>query len=162
MTTRRRRPEPLAPWRGRKGLFGRSAIRVSVEGSERGIDPDGATERAVEGAPPGRPLEAGQAAAGVRPAAGRARAGDQLPGLRDEPDELRLRCLAPAADAASFLVTRRQVRPPAPPRAPRQPLPPRRRRPRLPPGPRRARSPQPAPPRRPAPAPCPEAPGAPA
>src|SRR2546421_9444557 len=145
MTTRRRRPEPLAPWRGRKGLFGRSAIRVSVEGSKREIDPDGAAERAVEGAPRRSPLEAGQAPAGVGPAPGRARAGGQLPGRRDEPDEFRLRCLAPAADAASLRVTPRQVRPPARPPAPRQPLPrPRCHLPR-PPGSRRAPPPRPPP-----------------
>src|SRR5438045_2604605 len=123
MTTRRRRPGPLAPWRGRKGLFGRSAIGVSVEGSKRWIDPDGAPEGAVEGAPRSGPLEARQAPAGVGAAAGRAPAGDQIPGLRDEPDELRLRRLASAADAASLRVRPRQARPPAPPRAPRQPLP---------------------------------------
>src|SRR5439155_3512873 len=124
MTTRRRRPGPLAPWRGRKGLFGRSAICVSVEGSKRGIDPEGAPEGAVEGAPRRGPLEAGEAAAGVGAASGCARAGDQLPGLRDEPDELRLRCLAPASDAAPLRVMPRQARPPGQLRAPPQPAPP--------------------------------------
>ena len=104
ITTRRRRRWPGAPWRGRTGRFGRlgpdwSAIGVSVEARELRLDGDRASERSVEG-PSGRgPLEAGQPPAGVDAPAGAAR-GDAQHSLRSrEADELRLRRLAPAADA---------------------------------------------------------------
>jgi len=60
MTTRRRRP--WAPCeRGRNGLFGPSAIAVSVEAFERRIDGDGCPQRPGEGTAGGCALEARQA-----------------------------------------------------------------------------------------------------
>src|SRR2546426_166792 len=118
MTTRRLRPGPLAPWRGRKGLFGRSAICVSVEGSKRGIDPDGSAQLPSERAPRRSPLEARESPAGVGASPGRGRTGGQLAGRRNEAVELRLRRLAAAADAAPLGLMPRQARPPSPPQSP--------------------------------------------
>src|SRR5436305_231530 len=104
ITTRRLRRPPVAPWRGRigrLGLFGRSAIRVSVDPCQLGIDPHPLPQRAVEGAPRGRPLEAGQAPARVDTPAGALGRGGEHPVVRHEPQELGLGRLPPAACAGS-------------------------------------------------------------
>ena len=82
MTTRRRRPGPPAPPRGRIGLFGRSAIAASVEGLESRIDPHGAAEGARERAPSGRALEAREPPAGVDAAARSGQVRDERSGSR--------------------------------------------------------------------------------
>src|SRR5436190_11507230 len=105
MTTRRRRPGPPAPPRGRIGLFGRSAIDTSVKPGQRRIDPHRAPQRAGEGAVRGRALEAREPAARVDAAALELRARGQRPLARDEADELVLRRAPPAAGAGSDRLT---------------------------------------------------------
>src|SRR5439155_12919828 len=91
-----------APWRGligRLGLFGRSAIRVSVEACQPGIDPDCRFQRAVERSARRCALEAGQAPAGVDAPAGTLRGGSELALVRHEAQQLGLRSLPAAARA---------------------------------------------------------------
>src|SRR4029453_7760213 len=75
----------------------------SVEAFERAREvwrnDDLAPERAVEGVPRGRTLEAGASAAGIGAATLALRFERQLPVTRDEAEELVLRCLPPAAHA---------------------------------------------------------------
>ena len=99
ITTRRLRRPGGAPWRGRIGrfgLFGRSAIRVSVDPCQPGIDPDGRFQGAIEGSPVGGALEAREPPARVDAAAGAALRvlEGSVPG--DKPQQLGLRRL-PAA-----------------------------------------------------------------
>src|SRR5919204_6832749 len=96
MTTRRRRPGPPGPPRGRIGLFGRSAMDTSVKACQSGIDLDRAAQRAGECAPRGGALEARQPPARIDAAAleRRARRQDAVPG--DETDELALGSAAAA------------------------------------------------------------------
>src|ERR671929_292921 len=131
MTTRRRRPGPPGPPRGRIGLFGRSAIDTSVKPGQRRIDPHGAPQRPGEGAVRGRPLEAREAAARVDAAPLEPRARGQRALARDEADELALRRAPPAAGAGADRLVRQPAHPPLPWALPR------------PPAPRRCRPPQP-------------------
>src|SRR5919204_591704 len=102
ITTRRLRRPPVAPWRGRigrLGLFGRSAIRVSVDPCQLEIDPHPLPQRAVEGAPGRCPLEASQARAGVDAPPGALRRRREHAVSGDEAPELGLRRLPAAARA---------------------------------------------------------------
>src|SRR5712691_3283997 len=88
---------------GRFGLFEPDSFAItgsSVEGCQFRLDPDGLPERPVERAARDRALEAGQPTAGVGTAAGFALARYQPPVLRHEPQELVLRRLSSAPDAA--------------------------------------------------------------
>src|SRR5436305_13293757 len=112
MTTRRRRPGPPGPPRGRIGLFGRSAIGTSVKPGQSGIDLDCATQRARERASPGGPLEAREPTAGVDAAALESRARRQDAVAGDEADELALRSPPPAAGARADRLMAQRARPP--------------------------------------------------
>src|SRR5215204_1278810 len=139
MTTRRRR-RPTPPWRGRTGRFGlfgpefAISVGLSVKPREHRFYPHRLAQRSIEGAPGGRALEAGKPPAGVDAATGAVLRLRQLAAPRDEPHELVLRRLAPAAGARPDRITKRvrqrSLRRPAP-RPPRRP--------------RRARAPEPPP-----------------
>src|ERR671924_793066 len=75
--------------------------RSSVERGESLIDPDAAPERPAERVLRNGPLEAREALAGIRGAAGRRGIRDDLAVLRDEAQELVLGSLPSAADAGS-------------------------------------------------------------
>jgi len=88
---------------GRFGLFEPDSFAIrcsSVEGCQFLLDPEGLTERAVEGAPRDRPLEAREPTARVGPPSGFGRAEDETSVLGDEAKELALSGLPPAAHAA--------------------------------------------------------------
>src|SRR5215212_7386896 len=84
---------------GRFGLFGPSAMGVSVEPSQLGIDPHPLSQDAAERLPRGGPLEAGQPPAGVGPPTRPLRRMDQRAVAPYEAHELGLRRLAPAPRA---------------------------------------------------------------
>src|ERR671924_2439155 len=112
MTTRRRRPGPPGPPRGRMGLFGRSAMATSVKPCQSGIDLDRAAQGAGERAPGSGPLEARQPPAGVDAAALEpcARGQDAVAG--DEANELALGSPAAAPGAGPNRLMGQEDRPP--------------------------------------------------
>src|SRR6266536_4860317 len=81
------------------GLFGPSAMGLSVERPQRRIDSDGLLQHALEGAARGRALEALQPSARVDAPPREPRAGRENAVPRHEADQLRLRRLPPAAGA---------------------------------------------------------------
>src|SRR3954451_17220894 len=100
MTTRRRRLPGPAPPRGRSGRFGLPPFAIQLLSVKRGIDSDGAPERAGKGVSLDGLAEAGLvahpgSAAGGRPSR------DEDPVLRRETDEVGLRLHGDAADTSS-------------------------------------------------------------
>src|SRR5215831_5342507 len=88
---------------GRFGLFDPESFAItgsSVERCQFRFDLDVLPERSVEGPPRHSPLEAGEAPACIGAAAGLSCPGDEQALSRDESQELALRRLAAAADAA--------------------------------------------------------------
>src|SRR5262245_40379672 len=90
MTTRRFRPP--GPWpRGRIGLFGPSAMVLSVKPRAGGIAFTRGPQVASDGPPCAGTPEEGEPSAVVRPPAGARTACGELPVPGDEADQLRLR-----------------------------------------------------------------------